>query len=49
MCVKPEVDRETMEPLHRPQYQEFILQGTDYDKYVKLWWQRLEQYYMLLS
>jgi genome maintenance exonuclease 1 len=47
MCVKPDVDKETLEPLTRPQYQEFILQGTDYDKYVELWWQRLEKYYML--
>ncbi len=47
MAVKPEVHKETMEPLHRPQYQEFILDGSDYDKYVDLWWKRLEQYYML--
>jgi genome maintenance exonuclease 1 len=49
MAIKPNVDPNTLEPLHRPEYQEFILQGSDYDKYVKLWWQRLEQYYMLLS
>ena len=47
MAVKPPVDPDTMEPTERPKYQEFILQGNDYDKYVKLWWQRLEQYYML--
>jgi genome maintenance exonuclease 1 len=49
MAIKPNVDPNTLEPLHRPEYQEFILQGSDYDKYVKLWWQRLEQYYMLPS
>jgi genome maintenance exonuclease 1 len=46
MAIKPNVDPNTLEPLHRPEYQEFILQGTEYDKYVKLWWQRLEQYYL---
>ena len=46
MAVKPPVDSVTMEPLARPQYQEFILEGAEYDKYVKLWWKRLEQYYL---
>jgi len=27
------------------QYQEFILEGLDFDKYVALWYERLEQYY----
>jgi ATP-dependent exoDNAse (exonuclease V) beta subunit len=45
MCVKPETD--TMGHLiTEPQYQEFILDGSDYDKYVDLWWKRLEQYYL---
>jgi genome maintenance exonuclease 1 len=46
MCVKPPVD-DMGRPTARPQYQEFILDGSDYDKYVDLWWKRLEQYYML--
>jgi hypothetical protein len=27
------------------QYQEFLLESTDFDKYVDLWWRRVEQYY----
>ena len=46
MCVKPPVD-DMGRPTARPQYQEFILDSSDYDKYVDLWWKRLEQYYML--
>jgi genome maintenance exonuclease 1 len=47
MCVKPDIDPMTMEPMNRPQYQEFILEGNEYDKHVNIWWHRLEQYYML--
>ena len=45
MCVKPPVD-DMGRPTARPQYQEFILDGSDYDKYVDLWWRRLELYYL---
>jgi len=46
MCVKPETD--TMgNVLSKPLYQEFVLEGKEYDKYVDLWWRRLEQYYLL--
>jgi len=44
MCVKPPA---TGPFAGIPVYQEFILDGSDYDKYVDLWWKRLEQYYML--
>jgi len=27
------------------QYQEFMLENTDFDRYVDLWWKRVEQYY----
>jgi genome maintenance exonuclease 1 len=46
MCVKPDVD-DMGHLITEPQYQEFILDGSDYNKYVDLWWKRLEQYYML--
>lgn len=46
MCVKPETD-DMGHLITEPKYQEFILNGSDYDKYVDLWWKRLEQYYML--
>jgi genome maintenance exonuclease 1 len=45
MCVKPEIDP-MGHLITEPQYQEFILDGSDYDKYVDLWWKRLEQYYL---
>jgi genome maintenance exonuclease 1 len=46
MAVKPEVHKETLEPLHRPKYQEFILQGDDFEYYRVEWWKRVEQYYL---
>jgi len=45
MCVKPEVDI-MGNVLTEPKYQEFVLEGDEYDKYVNLWWHRLELYYL---
>lgn len=47
MCVKPPVDLNTMEPLERPQYQEFILEPKDFDHWEQVWWRRLELYYTI--
>ena len=47
MAVKPDVDKDTLEPLHRPKYQEFILEGADFEYYRVEWWKRVEQYYLL--
>ena len=49
MAVKPEVDKETMEPLERPKYQEFILTPQDFDRWEQEWWKRLELYYSTFS
>lgn len=38
MCTNPECD----EPL---KYQEFVLEGKEYDKYANLWYDRLTEYY----
>jgi hypothetical protein len=46
MCVKPDVD-EQFNIIKPPQYQEFVLEGTEFEKYRSLWWHRVEQYYML--
>jgi genome maintenance exonuclease 1 len=46
MCVKPDVD-EQFNIIKPPQYQEFLLEGTEFEKYRSLWWHRVEQYYML--
>lgn len=44
MCVKPEMDG-NLEVSVPPQYQEFLLEGTDYEHYRQTWWSRVEQYY----
>ena len=46
MAVKPPVD-EMERPLARPEYQEFIIEGTDFDYWRDQWWRRVEQYYLL--
>ena len=46
MCVKPEVDAGG-NIIGPPQYQEFLLQGAEFEMYRQLWWQRVEQYYLL--
>jgi hypothetical protein len=46
MCVKPDLD-EQHNIVGKPQYQEFVLEGAEFDKYRSLWWKRVEQYYML--
>jgi genome maintenance exonuclease 1 len=44
MCVKPEMDA-NQNVKSTPQYLEFILEGSEFEHYRNLWWQRLEQYY----
>ena len=46
MCVKPDVD-EQFNIIKPPEYQEFVLEGSEYDKYRDLWWRRVEQFYLL--
>lgn len=46
MCVKPEVD-DMGNVLTTPEYQEFVLEGANFDKYRDLWWRRVEQFYLL--
>jgi genome maintenance exonuclease 1 len=45
MCVKPDVDAE-FNILKDPEYQEFVLEGAEYEKYRSMWWDRVEQYYL---
>lgn len=43
MCVKPDVkDNVIVKP---PQYQEFILEGNEWDHWRDQWWRKVEQYY----
>ena len=46
MCVKPEVD-DMGNVLTKPEYQEFVLEGSNFEKYRNLWWRRVEQFYLL--
>ena len=46
MCVKPDLDANHM-IVGEPQYQEFVLEGQEFDKYRDLWWRRVEQFYLL--
>lgn len=45
MCVKPEQDSQ-LNIVSPPQYQEFVLEGTEFDHYCNEWWKRLELYYL---
>jgi genome maintenance exonuclease 1 len=44
MCVKPDLDADH-NLISKPQYQEFVLEGTEYDRYRDLWWRKVEEYY----
>ena len=45
MCVKPELD-DQFNIIKPPEYQEFVLEGNEFDKYKDLWWRRVEQFYL---
>lgn len=45
MCVKPEQDA-NLAIVKPPQYQEFVLEGEEFDHYTNEWWKRLELYYL---
>jgi genome maintenance exonuclease 1 len=46
MCVKPTVD-DQMNMITPPEYQEFVLEGREFEHYRDLWWKKVEQYYLL--
>jgi genome maintenance exonuclease 1 len=46
MCVKPDLD-ENHNIVGQPKYQEFVLEGNEFEIYRDQWWRRVEQYYML--
>jgi hypothetical protein len=48
MCVKPVVD-DMGNVTSRPEYQEFIVEGADFEFCTQQWWKRVEQYYVLNS
>ena len=46
MCVKPDLD-DQFNIIKPPEYQEFVLEGAEFDRYRDLWWRKVEQYYLL--
>jgi genome maintenance exonuclease 1 len=44
MSVKPDLDKDGL-MVGKPKYLEFVLEGSEYTKYVDLWWRRVEEYY----
>jgi len=44
MCVKPETDANA-NIITEPEYQEFILENSDWEHYRSEWWRRVEEYY----
>jgi genome maintenance exonuclease 1 len=44
MCVRPDTD-DLGNVITEPQYQEWIVEGTEFDQWVQRWWVRVEQYY----
>jgi hypothetical protein len=46
MCVKPDTDQQG-NVISPPQYQQFVIEGQDWDHWRDQWWKRLEQYYRL--
>ena len=45
MCVKP--PELGLGQWGKPQYQEFIVEGNEFDKYVDMWWNRVEAFYKI--
>ena len=45
MCVRPEVDDQG-HIITEPQYQEFIVEGAEFEQARSAWWHRVEQYYL---
>lgn len=44
MCVKPDLDAQH-NIVGNPQYQEFVLEGAEFEHYRSQWWKRVEQFY----
>jgi len=44
MCVKPDEDEQGL-MVGIPIYQEFILEGNEFEHFRSLWWKRVEEYY----
>jgi genome maintenance exonuclease 1 len=45
MSVKPDLDKDGL-MIGKPKYLEFILEGSEHEKYRTMWWKRVEEYYL---
>lgn len=48
MCVKPDMDKDGL-MTGEPKYQEFVVEGSEWDSYSDKMWRRIEQYYVKIS
>lgn len=48
MCVRPTTDNQG-NVTGQPQYQEFVVEGNEFDHWRDRWWKRVEQYYQSLG
>ena len=46
MCVRPDIDAQN-NIISPPQYQEFLIEGDEFEHWRQEWWKRVEQYYLL--
>ena len=47
MCVKPAEDDQGN--FNKPEYQEFVIDGVEFEHWRSQWWKRVEQYYQQLN
>ena len=45
MCVKPDLD-EQFNIIKPPEYQDFVLEGAEFEHYRDQWWRKVEQFYL---
>lgn len=48
MCVKPETNQDGL-MTGEPKYQEFVVEGYEFELYKQGWWARVEQYYQQIA
>ena len=47
MCIKPELHETTYEIIIPAVYQEFIIEGNDFNYWTNRWWERVHQFYSM--
>ena len=44
MCVQPKTN-DKIEIVSQPEYQEFVVEGAEFDYYANKWWDKVEEFY----